>query len=163
MIMTTYKFTPSNTSAFNFQPTLDGVVYNIVVVWSLFGQRYYVNCYTNTGSLVFSVPLIGSLDSIHTQDAYWSNGVVVAQSEIPHNFKIGDIVNVSVVNFQPTGYNGIYQARVISDNKFSYDLTSDPGSITSLGDVQYNINLAAGYFNSTLVYRANSQTFEVSP
>jgi hypothetical protein len=90
--MTSYKFIPSNITAFSFQPTLDGVVYNIIVVWSLFGQRYYVNCYTNTGSLVFSLPLIGSLDG-----------------------------------------------------------------------PEYSVNLAAGYFKSTLVYREKSQTFEVSP
>lgn len=163
MIMASYKFTPSNTTAFSFQPTLDGVVYNIIVVWSLFGQRYYVNCYTNTGSLVFSLPLIGSLDSIHIQAANWNNGFIVAKSELPHNFRIGDIVDVSIVNFLPTIYNGRHQATMTSDDTFTYELTSDPGSVVSLGDVQYNINLAAGYFNSTLVYRANSQTFEVTP
>lgn len=58
--MTTYTFTPSSTSLFSFQPTLDGKAYNIVVSWNLFGQRYYLNCYDLSGNLVFCLPLIGS-------------------------------------------------------------------------------------------------------
>jgi len=161
--MASYKFTPSNTTAYSFQPTLDGVVHNAIVVWSLFGQRYYVNCYTNTGSLVFSVPLIGSLDSIYVQSAYWENGFMIIKSETPHNFHVGSVINITLVNFNPAVYNGVYRANVISSDTIAYELAYDPGPIVSLGDIQYNIDLAAGYFNSMLVYRANSQTFEVIP
>ncbi len=58
---TTYiQFTPSSTSNFQFQATFDGTVYTIIVTWNLFGQRYYVNVYTTTGTLVFCLPMIGS-------------------------------------------------------------------------------------------------------
>lgn len=161
--MATYKFIPSDTVAFNFQPTLDNTVYIVTVKWSLFGQRYYVNCTTNNGTLVFSVPLIGSLDGIHIQNMEWADGYAIATCDIPHNFKIGSSVDIAITGFLPTTYNGNFRATVIGRNKFSYPISSNPGSVSSLGYVEYNINLAAGYFNSSLVYRANNQTFEVTP
>lgn len=89
--MTTYTaFTPTASAPFQFQPTFDGAVYTVIVTWNLFGQRYYVNVYTLSGTLVYSLPMIGS----------------------------------------PPGYD---------------------------------ISLNAGYFDSTLVFRASSQQFEVSP
>ena len=161
--MATYQFIPSNIVAYSFQPTLDGSVYNVTVGWSLFGQRYYVTCRTNNGTLVFSVPLIGSVDGIHIQNAEWADGYVVATCDIPHNFRFGSSVDVSVTGFAPTGYNGNFRANMVDRTRFSYPLATNPGSVASLGYVQYNINLAAGYFNSSLVYRARNQTFEVTP
>lgn len=58
--MTTYAFSPSPTAPFQFQPTLDGATYNCVVTWNIFGNRYYVNCYNLSGTLVFCLPLISS-------------------------------------------------------------------------------------------------------
>jgi hypothetical protein len=161
--MTSYQFIQSDIVAFNFQPTLDGAVYNVVVGWSLFGQRYYVTCRTSTGTLVFSVPLIGSLDGIHIQSAEWANGYVTATCDIPHSFHFGTSVDITVTGFSPAEYNGNFRANMVDRTRFSYPLSTDPGAVASLGYVQYNINLAAGYFNSSLVYRANSQTFEVTP
>jgi hypothetical protein len=89
--MTTFTdFTPSASAPFQFQPTFDGATYTVIVTWGLFGQRYYVNCYTVPGALVYSLPLIGS-------------------------------------------------------------------------PPDYDISLNAGYFQSTLVYRAANNQFEVSP
>lgn len=58
--MTTIRFTPSPKSNFQFQPTLDGTVYNCLIKWNLFGQRYYLNIYTLQRVLVVCLPLIGS-------------------------------------------------------------------------------------------------------
>jgi hypothetical protein len=59
--MTTYiNFNPSPNEPFQFQPTLDGSVYNVIVTYNLFGQRYYVNIYTLDNTLVVCLPLIGS-------------------------------------------------------------------------------------------------------
>ncbi len=55
-------FNPSPTSNFQFQVTLDGNDYTVIVNWNLFGQRYYVNLYDLTGKLVVCLPLIGSPD-----------------------------------------------------------------------------------------------------
>lgn len=56
-------FTPSATANFQFQATFDGVAYNVIVTWSLYGLRYYVNIYTTQGALVACVPLIESPDN----------------------------------------------------------------------------------------------------
>ena len=58
--MTTYAFAPSPTVPFQFQPTLDGTTYNCVITWNIFGNRYYVTCYTQSGAVVFTLPLISS-------------------------------------------------------------------------------------------------------
>lgn len=59
--MTTFvDFKPSLQGPFQFQPTLDGAVYNVIVTWNIFGRRYYVNLYDLSGSLIVSIPLIGS-------------------------------------------------------------------------------------------------------
>lgn len=54
------NFTPTPYSNFQFQPTLDGANYTVIVNWNLYGERYYVNIYTLTNQLVVSLPLIGS-------------------------------------------------------------------------------------------------------
>lgn len=58
--MTIVQFTPSATSAFQFQATLDGGSYTIIVTWNVYAQRYYVNIYDNYNSLIVTLPLIGS-------------------------------------------------------------------------------------------------------
>jgi len=40
-------------------------------------------------------------------------------------------------------------------------MQSDPGTVTSAGEVSFLINMCAGYFNSTMIFR-NGQ-FEVNP
>ena len=61
--MTTYtQFAPALNQNFSFQPTLDGQQYNVIVTWSLFGQRWIVNVYALNGTLVFQKPLVASPD-----------------------------------------------------------------------------------------------------
>jgi hypothetical protein len=55
-----YPFVPNPNSAFEFKPTLDGVVYSVTVTWNLFGQRWFFNIYTQSGVLILSAALIGS-------------------------------------------------------------------------------------------------------
>ena len=57
---TTILFAPTQSAPFQFQPTLDGTVYNCIVTWSLFGQRWYLACYTLNGALVFNRAFVGS-------------------------------------------------------------------------------------------------------
>ncbi len=55
-----YPFTPSPVAPFQFQPTLDGVTYNVIVRWNIYGQRYYINVYTLQGVRVTTFPVVGS-------------------------------------------------------------------------------------------------------
>ena len=58
--MTTFTFNPSPYAPFQFQPTLDGQVYNVVCTWNAGGQRYYFNIYDLSGNLICSLPIVGS-------------------------------------------------------------------------------------------------------
>jgi hypothetical protein len=57
---TLISFNPPPTSNFQFQATLDGQNYIVIVTWGLFGQRYYLNIYDTSGVLILAMPMIGS-------------------------------------------------------------------------------------------------------
>jgi hypothetical protein len=53
-------FTSSLTSNQQFQATLDGVQYIVILTWNLFDERYYINIYNTSQILILSVPMVGS-------------------------------------------------------------------------------------------------------
>lgn len=162
--MTAYfAFQPSAIANFQFQPTLDGQQYNVVVTWGLFGQRYYANCYALDGTPIFTVPLVGSPVGLDLESLTWSGGVVTAETTIPHGYDVGASINLTIDGCNPTALNGTYPSVIESPTTFTYPLAADPGATTTPGIVEYNIDLAAGYFDSTLVYREANGQFEVSP
>ncbi len=162
--MTTYtEFTPSPVQVFSFRPTLDGTTYNVTIPWSLFGQRYYVTCNTLGGNLVFSVPLVGSPAGVDIEAASWVPDTATITTRLPHALKIGSTVNLTIANMAPAAYNGTFSCTIINATQFTYSLSPNPGEVSTFGSMQYNINLAAGYFASTLVYREQSRVFEVTP
>lgn len=169
--MTTYvDFVPSSSAPFQFQPTLDGQVYNAVVTWNISvlstaaPQRYYINLYALDGTLIFALPLIGSPTGFEIESLSWANGSVTVTTTTPHGYRIGQTIALTISSCTPTAYNGVFNCLILSPSNFSYPLPSNPGVETSLGNVIYNINLASGYFQtSTLVFREASQQFEVNP
>lgn len=162
--MTAYfDFQPASTGPFQFQPTLDGSIYTAIVVWNLFGQRYYVNLYSLGGALVFSVPLIGSPVGLNIETMTWSLGTVTVQTIDPHGYKIGTTLALNLSGCAPDPYNGDVRALVTAPDTITFPLAKDPGSATALGVLNYNISLAAGYFTSSLVFRLANQQFEVNP
>lgn len=55
------SFQPSPLQPFSFLATLDGVQYVVIVTWSLFGQRWYINILTLQGvPIVVNYPSVGS-------------------------------------------------------------------------------------------------------
>ena len=163
--MTTFvDFTPSRVAAFQFQAQLDGANYNVVVTWSLFGRRYYINVYALDGTLVLSTPMVGSPAGVQLERLSWAHGQATAVASVPHSFAVDSLVQVTVSGCSPDGYNGSVLAQVVDDMTLTYPVASDPGQATALGSVVYNVNLVAGYFDgSSLVYRAPSNQFEISP
>lgn len=163
--MTTYfQYVPNNTAPYEFQPTLDGQAYIATVTWSFFGVRYYVNLYQADGTLVFSLPLVGSPIGTAIQSLTWENGYVRAKTIEPHGLLMLATINLSVSNCAPAAYNGEVRGFVTKEDEVMYPLATNPGKATMLGRVDHNVNLAAGYFTeSTLVYREPSQQFEVTP
>lgn len=60
--MTITAFQPTASAPFQFQATLDGQVYTVIITWGLFGQRWYTNIYALDGTRILTLPLIGSPD-----------------------------------------------------------------------------------------------------
>jgi len=86
---TLYQFTPQINQNFTFSPTLDGQQYSVIVVWSLFGQRWIVNVYTLQGVLLFQKPLTGSPNdySINLAAGYMSSSTLVYRVST-NNFEV---------------------------------------------------------------------------
>lgn len=163
--MTTFfDFRPSTQSVFQFQPTLDGDTYNCTVTWNLFGQRYYVNCFSLDGTLIFSLPIIGSPGGKNIETCSWDSGEVTVITTLPHGYRLGSTVRITISQCSPDTYNGDFEVLVASRNTLTYARTTDPGLCTAPGLVLYNINMGAAYFQtSKLVFRTGSSQFEVMP
>jgi hypothetical protein len=67
-------------------------------------------------------------------NAQWSGGLVTMTIDqtIP-GVVVGDVVNIVISQMVPTGYNGTFQATIISANAFTYQLTTNPGVMTTAG------------------------------
>lgn len=162
--MITYTdFQPSTEQVFSFQTTLDGQVYVCTITWNLFGQRYYINCLDLSGSRVFSLPLIGSPDGLLVETLSWAAGKVVLETILPHGYRAGATVNLTMDQTTPAAYGGRYNMLALDGHRLTYSLPQDPGPSTAQGILYDNINIAAGYFQSVLLFRASSSQFEVSP
>lgn len=158
-----FPFTPSNIAAPTFMPTLDGNPHTIQVFWLLFGQRYILNCYDLSGNRIFTRALIESEAGIGIDNLSWSvlSGLVTVTTEIPHGYPIGSMKKLTIAGCVPDTYNGAYQVFVNGPSSFTYPLPVDPGIASVFGEASFLMNMAAGYFDSTLIFR-NGQ-FEVSP
>jgi hypothetical protein len=82
-------FTPNVSQNFAFEPTLDGQVYNVVITWSLFGQRWLVNCYDLSGVLVFARPLRSSPNNadINIAAGYFKTSTLIYREQT-RNFEV---------------------------------------------------------------------------
>lgn len=78
--MTTFvTFAPSSIAPFQFNPILDNVAYVAICPWNVYGQRYYLTIYTNSGQLVLSIPIVGSPNNydINLLFGYFRNSTLV--------------------------------------------------------------------------------------
>ena len=162
---TLIDFTPSQQAPpFSFQPTLDGVQYAATVTWNTWGQRWYLNLTTLSGTPVFTLPLVGSADYTDLLSIAWASGIVTAISNGPHGFQVGATVTVEIEDASPSAYNGSWQAYVVDPVTLQFQLQQYPGPTTAAGAVGFDVDLAGGYFTaSTLVYRIANMQIEVNP
>lgn len=163
--MTNYPFQPSNQGPFQFQPILDGVSYNALISWGLFGQGWYFNLYSGAGDRIVSEALVGSPTGLNIESLVWDlRGNVTAKVVDPHGYKIGSVVDLVIAGAAPAAYSGEKRAFIIGPDTFTFVQAFDPGQATNLGVVSYDIDLLANRgFTSTVVFREASQTFEVTP
>ncbi len=161
---TIYDFAPTPLEPYQFSPTMDDRVVTARVVWSLFGKRWYLQMNELGGDLIFMLPVIGSLIGFHILSMVWLRGKVTLTTSFPHNFTVGNTVNLTIRGCVPDAYNGPKSVFVLTPTQFQFDAPSFPGRPLILGDISFDVNIAAGYFNtSTIVYRTANKQFEVSP
>lgn len=114
--------------------------------------------YSGTGSITSSSVL---RNPRFIASVSYSSNTVTVKSEIPHNLKVGD--QVEIVNVSPTGYNGIYVITSTPNAKqFTYSLSSDPGTFandTSVRDENLPYFRKKKFTKTYQVYR----TEEVQP
>lgn len=72
--MSTYiPFTPASDTPFIFQPVLDGTNYTGQVTWNLYGQRYYLNIYTLSNTLIVAIAMVSGVNLV---SGYFSSTLV---------------------------------------------------------------------------------------
>lgn len=112
------SFQPSPQQAFSFLATLDdGVQYVVVVTWSLFGNRWYVNVLTLQGvPIVVNYPAVGSPpDTDINLIGPWFHSVLVWRPDL-RQFVITRVDTPSPVP-SPSGSGGSSgSANVLLDN-----------------------------------------------
>jgi hypothetical protein len=164
-VSTAFPVTPAPTGAVQFSPTLDGQQYTCVILWSLTGQRLTVACRDSGGNLIFNVPLTESprAQTIESLSYDELRAQAVGVTNEPHGLAIGSTTQLTVSGASPGDYDGAFLVLATGPDTFSYPLplVSDPGAASSPGQLSYDISLAAGYFDSTMVYRDGVVT--VSP
>lgn len=159
--MTTYvTFVPSNQQAFQFQATLDNNLYTCQVTWNLFGQGYYINLYDVNNNLILCRQMTASGIQINATLS-WANSVALATLTAPHNIPIGRSCTL-IVSGTGTAYDGTWPSLSTGTQTATFALANNP-QVTGNGYVSQDVDLVAGYFNSSLVFRSASQQFEISP
>lgn len=163
--MTTYfAFAPPPNNSFSFQPTLDGHTANAIAWYNVGGQRWYLSTSVTGLGTLFNLPLIGSPPKIQLQDLTWALGFVTGHTVQDHGFNVLDTVDLVVNGCTPEAYNGRQRCFITDKDEFVYPLPTDPGLAQALGTLSYDINLGAGYLQtSSIVYRDDTRMFEVTP
>lgn len=162
--MTTYvDFVPSNVAPPQFQATLDGSIYNVLVLWNLAGQRYYVQVADQSGNIILYLSMVGSPTGLALATVTCTQGTVTATCVVPHNYTVGRTIALTVSGVTPADYNGTFDALIVNATQFTYSIPTLPLAASIAGNVNYNISLTAGYFDSTLVWRVANNQFEIAP
>jgi hypothetical protein len=160
---TTVPFNPQTNTNFQFQATLDGQVYQCIITSNLFGSRYYLNIYDLSGNWIVTTALVGTPLGYDLASLSVSNNIASATTATPHTFTVGSVIPLAIAGNNPSGYNGTFQCNITGKSSFTYTLNQILTAATTLGTVNYNLSLTAGYFNSTLVYYPDSGNIIISP
>jgi hypothetical protein len=60
-------------------------------------------------------------------------GTVTVTATAPHGLPVGQIINLTLAGFSPSGYNGSFPCTITGPSAFTYALPSNPGAETVLG------------------------------
>jgi hypothetical protein len=162
-VVTYIPFQPTNSAPFAFSPELDGNIYNATVTWLLYGARWYLNLYDVNGNWIFTEGLVPSPPGIPIQAATWAGGSVTITTTVPHGYRPGAIISLTVAGMSPDAYNGRWSMMATGVATLRFALSANPGVATAYGALSYDVDLVGGYFTtSTLVFRDGTSQFEVT-
>jgi hypothetical protein len=158
--VTTVPFVPSTTTAFSFQPTLNGITYNVVVTWNVFGQRYYINVYDLGGDLILCRAMVSSGPTLQASLSWNSSTLqAVATTALAHNVPIGSVANLTVSGTN-TDFDGAWQAQATGPFTLSYALANPGQSAPVAGQVSFLWDLVSGPGIGPLYFNYAAQTFQ---
>jgi hypothetical protein len=63
----------------------------------------------------------------------FSTGTVTVGTTAPHGLPVGQIINLTLAGFSPSGYNGSFPCTITGASAFTYTLPVNPGAETTLG------------------------------
>jgi hypothetical protein len=169
---TIIPFIPSNLVTPTFTATFDGDDYRVTITWNISAQRYYVNIYAQDGTWIVTVPLVQTPPSRAIDSVEYDilRRVMTMTLVNPIYFPVplgsnltrpGTVLDYTLENFDPPSLNGVQRSLHIDDLTFSFPLANDPGQINVIGSICRYIDMAAGIFDSTFIYR--NGYFEVTP
>ena len=79
----------------------------------------------------------------------WATGVVTVTLSAAHGWTNGSQVPVLISGSAPAGYNGAYTATVTGANTFTYPLTTNPGTATTMGSVKTVVSNEISQMNTS--------------
>lgn len=160
---TTIQFTPSTAGPFQFKPTIANTLYTAFVTQNLFGGRYYLNLFDQSGALVLSRPLSSTgpkLQATLTWEDTGIGGLATITTASAHNVPVGQLANV-YVSQTGASFNGLWQVLSVSEIELTYALPN-PNFVQPLpGSVSFPVNLVATLnVGGWLLYDYSANTLE---
>jgi hypothetical protein len=125
----------------------------------MFGQRYYLNLYDQSGNLVICVAVAASGPRIPASFT-WSANVATALLQEPHNVPIGGIAQIRMSE-TGSAFDGDVEALAVDEVTLTYPLGGNPDTVTpATGVADFALNLLAGLGIGWLTYHWETQQFE---
>jgi hypothetical protein len=156
---TLVTFMPSALAPFAFQPTINGVQYNVTVPYNEFGQRYYINVSDLAGTPIIYRSLVSSGPRLQASLS-WASGVATATTTANLNVPVGVPVNTRIAQSN-SGFDGTYQALSTGAMTLTYPLMINPNQpVPIAGIVNFDVNLLGGLGIGSLWYHFDTQQFE---
>lgn len=159
---TVIQFTPSTTAPFQFSPVIAGTQYNAVVTWNVWEERYYLNLYNTSGTLVLAVPVVATgpkLSATMTWTSAGFGGVATALTAAPHNVPVGQLANV-YISQTGTAYDGAWQALATGANTMTWSLANPNQSQPLAGQLSFPLNIVAALGAGWMIFNYADMTFE---
>ena len=158
--MTAFQFQPNTTSVYSFQPTLDGQPYHATVTWNTWGQRWWLNIVSLSGTLVVSRAVVSSANPVSTPLTTTAGLYTASVIPLPAPALLLPRWAVDSVNV-PAGtmLSAVTPSGVVRLSEPASATGTDPNAAFG-----FFVDMLFGLgFGSTMAFYASSQQFVVSP